>query len=116
MTNRRELADRLEASECGSRELDAAVCDLSWNLSDGFWVYAAPVTTSVTAALALAEKAVGIAYVLDNACQTTHKAQPTAHLWNDAGKHTAHARTMPLAICAAILRARLDDEGKGGEA
>lgn len=125
------LIARLEAAEAGSRELDEAISDalcdhkfrtFVYGLPNdvGMWMYefeghsassALRVTTSLDAALALAERlGCGRTYLLDNAIQTKSRALPTAHLWNDDGKHTGHARTMPLALCIAILRAK---QGEG---
>lgn len=51
------LIARLEAAEVGSRELDKAVCDaLNWRRTDGVWTFPAPVSQSLDAALALAER------------------------------------------------------------
>lgn len=123
-----DLVERLSAATAGSRELDAEIWCLfvpggaRVDVDRHMFVYpdksfvpvaiAPAYTTSLDAALALAERlGMGAAYTLDAACQTTHKSQPTAHLWNDTGKHTGHARTMPLALCIAILKARTAVDG-----
>ena len=127
------LIARLEAAEVGSRELGHDVLlALGWhreqigNFYGPLYQWSSPdfsphlisgdedklpnPVLSLDAALALAERlGCGRTYVLDNAIQTTVRALPTAHLWNDHGKHTGHARTMPLALVIAILRAKQGD-------
>lgn len=130
------LIERLEAAQVGSRELDAEIwlwfnrpeytggvkalelrgwadcrchqileTDAGEEIVDSLGI--GHFTTSLDAAMALAERlGWGVAYCLDAACQTTHKATPTAHIWNDEGKFTGHARTMQLALCIAILKAK----------
>ena len=111
------LIARLEAAEAGARFTDSDAIEFAKAL---VLPHRATVIRglarralngSLDAALALAERlGCGRTYVLDNAIQTTGRALPTAHLWNDDGKHTGHARTMSLALCIAILRAK---QGEG---
>jgi|GEM_PF-2567366 len=123
-----DLIEALEAAEVGSRELDARLwmalveCDRMWR----YWapvdenhghgepspgaLYYAPhcaqvfvtpeVTTSLDAALALAER------VLGNGPCNLHRNGPAEWGFTYVDCDTAYAATPALALCAAILRAR----------
>ena len=122
------LIARLEAAEVGSRELDAHVevaargfeaaktglarehwavwrASSSGIVSDGATQYAsAPVTTSLDAALALAER------VLGNGPCVLHRNGPSEWGFTYVDDDTAYAATPALSVCAAILRAK---QGEG---
>lgn len=92
------LIARLEAAEVGSRELDYAV--KAWlEPIDEYWAIrvAADWTTSLDAALALAER-----LELD-AWRVTYAAMMN---WKAHDPRGSAPKTMPLALCIAILRAK----------
>jgi hypothetical protein len=106
-----DLIERLEAAEQGSRELDYAFKALL-EPRDDYWALrvAADWTTSLDAALALAERTTKGAYTLVNDYGGYNRAEI-----NIPGGDTfkAIADTMPLALCAAICRA-LTTQGEPG--
>lgn len=140
------LVEKLEAAEVGSRELDEAIHDLLCDgktrtciagLSDeegGLWMYefhdhsphsALRVTTSLDAALALAERVLpgwefGCYFDRMN-IRGNRNAKVEAHRWQDVAPEyafacaSAKAETPALALCIAILKARLSLtlEGEG---
>lgn len=102
-----DLIERLEAAERGSRELDYAIKaaledDEYWRLR-----VAADWTTSIDAALALAERVLDgdISYDLFHDYGGFNRAKVYAIMDGPVMAETK-AETMPLALCAAILRAR----------
>ncbi|MGV3720618.1 MAG: hypothetical protein ACO1SX_06875 [Actinomycetota bacterium] len=122
-----DLIDRLAKAEAGSRELDRLVGEATGQqLTDGFWRYAARCTTSLDAALALADRVLpGWTWLAlgpdkDGRCPTlcfARLASPdfdcvtweAGDQWTTdvlAGRDaTAHAATPALALCIAVLRA-----------
>lgn len=118
------LIARLEAAEAGSRELDAAVADVLFprftrdgEAVPGFpgrWPFApgsahdaevTPVTTSLDAAVALAERVLPGWQV---GMWTTKQNAVGSVLREDGGAFDANASTPALALCIATLRAKLD--------
>jgi len=126
MTTRTDLVAMLEAAEAGSRELDAAVwlaatgevvawpwgqpdADGPWCVyGNAMWTPLAGLTTSLDAALALAER------VLPGWRRHLNELPPStglgweATVWTDAADlsvHPSRAPTAPLALCIAVLRA-----------
>lgn len=104
------LIERLEAAEGGSRELD-------WSISDAFGERhggnVCPIyTTSLDAALALAERALPGYFWEIQICPYTTTVQGALESWNeglaapDVGGVYADARTPALALCIAILKAK----------
>ena len=128
MADMQELIARLEAAEAGSRELDAAV----WAASNGYELfehdgagwryrmkpddimrhertgYISSYTTSLDAALALAERVVGdrewMVEVKDRPLGRVHRA-----CLGIVGP--VYASTPALALCIAILKAKAQGEG-----
>lgn len=127
---------RLEAAEAGSRELDAHVevavraieaakTGLArehwakWIVSRDFWVedehtayQPAPVTTSLDAALALAERVlpgwrVGLNSDHDRGPLWSAQVKRRGETWRPIGEL---APTPALALCIATLRAKLDGD------
>ena len=115
-----DLIKRMEEAEAGSRELDAAIADLFNPVPDqydgfaGRWPFVEgspfsdqtpPVTTSLDAALALAERVLpGWCWMIERHKNGT--ATAGLHEWNayrEADLFTAN--TPALALCAAILKA-----------
>lgn len=104
MTDLSALIARLEAAEVGSRELDAAVCDaLNWRKTDGVWVFPAPVSQSLDAALALAERVLGEDQALEILADEARAAlEDTIN---------GSLKRVPIDVCInAILRAK---QGEG---
>ncbi|MBA3050502.1 MAG: hypothetical protein KKE42_10940 [Alphaproteobacteria bacterium] len=93
---------QLEAASAGSRALDRGLWSLLEFRHDGEPTQCPAYTTSIDAALALAERTTGGAYMLVNDYGGYNRAEI-----NLPGRetHNAVAETMPLAICAAILKA-----------
>lgn len=110
------LIARLEAAEAGSRELDWAV---GAALFTGVRGCAAPnATTSLDAALALAERVLG----RDQEYEITtlyNIARVTLNMNHDDVSGPFYGSNeccvVPLAICAATLRAKLDGYAAEGE-
>lgn len=113
------LVERLEAAEVGSRELDAAVCMETthpYGFDHDYEINAFPVTTSLDAALSLAERVLpGWWWTAGKCGLTCHAsvgpdrafiAEPDLSKY-DAGFHAdiPNPSTPALALCAAILRA-----------
>lgn len=115
-----ELIAKLESASEGSRELDAAIADLFDPLPDqhdgydGRWPFAEgsefslktpPVTTSIDAALALAERVIKVRGPIDLTIMGS--AQVVIHNADACGNPLAetYGHTPALAICAALLRA-----------
>lgn len=110
-----ELIARLEAAEVGSRELDAYVecASHGWHIAgwNAGWYLAEvcgavqqmpppfPYTTSLDAAIALAIRLFGEVAALDLLYQVLGWSKPSV-------------RSLPIALCIAILRA-LDAQGQG---
>jgi len=112
------LIARLEAAEAGSHELDKAVavaCGSTINVwaeiaADGTFLGSVrPVTTSLDAALALAER------VLGNGPCVLHRNGPTEWGFTYVDDDTVYAATPALALCIATLRAKLDGYAAEGE-
>lgn len=117
-----ELVARLEVATEGSREIDAWIADIfdpAPDQHDGFsgrWPFAPgsefdaqvpPVTTSLDAALALAERVLpeGWGYRLTRTERGGHHAA-TLHWSHPVNREAyAEARAAALALCIAILRA-----------
>ncbi|WP_433942337.1 hypothetical protein [Brevundimonas diminuta] len=108
------LIARLEAAEAGSHELDKAVavaCGSTINVwaeiaADGTFLGSVrPVTTSLDAALALAERVHGEAYAID-LLQDLVDLNDTASL---------AIRDLPRLLCSFTLRAKLDGYAAEGE-
>jgi len=101
------LIARLEAAEAGSRELDYAI--KAWlEPIDDYWAIrvAADWTTSLDAALALAERPGMDGWRIMYAALMNWKAHdPRGPL----------LQTLPLALCIATLRAKLDGYEAEGE-
>lgn len=110
------LIERLEAAEVGSRELDAEVgrhfgCqvvarwgDFDWRADGvGIWRSLPEFTTSLDAALSLAER------LNLNGPQSLHRTGVREWMFNFEDMDSTFARTPALAVCAAILRARNAD-------
>lgn len=140
----KDLIARLEAAEAGSRELDEAVstalCDSKFRtciegLSDeqgGMWMYefdghapssALRVTTSLDTALALAERvcpdhhsSVGNLPVSDDADYEEHHSFGALLYSRYTKPYDAlgHGATRPLALCIAILKAKLAEQPTKG--
>jgi len=108
------LLQQLEAAGEGSRELDAAIADVfdpldALEMTDGYpgrWPFVdgspfsdrtPPVTTSLDAALALAERC-GL-----DGWNTLYAALMS---WKAHDPRGSLSTTLPLALCAAILRAK----------
>lgn len=71
------------------------------------------VTTSIDAALALSERV--LPGYLVNLCQSLDRWDASLDSEDDVYAHGAHAKTGSLALCIAILRAKLDGyEAEGG--
>lgn len=118
------LIERLEKAEAGSRELDDSVWlsatdgeMMDWwddeaeqhqiKASDGSRVNVTPVTTSLDAALALAERALpGWCFSMATITPPWVQAYPPGSV-EDCLDAVA-ASTLPLALCIAILRAKQD--------
>ena len=127
-----ELVARLEAASVGSRELDALI----WPLHPGFkrqsgqhytdealereWrqIAAPDYTTSLDAALALAERVLpGVRVVTDSACKET--GRPAAgFVFSQQGEKINgvmnDGATVALALCASILKASTAGSNKLG--
>ena len=123
-----DLIARLEAAEVGSRELDEAIstamCDSKFRtciegLSDeqgGMWMYefeghapssALRVTTSLDAALALAERVLDGDFSYDLFHDFGGYNRAKVHGITDGPvSGEGKAETMPLALCIAILKAK----------
>lgn len=119
-----DLLAWLEVAEAGSRELDAAIADLfdpvpdqhdgfpgRWPFVDGspFSDQTPPVTTCVTAALALASRVLPDANCMGfdsdprgADAYVSRNEVPREQIW----LVEARAKTPALALCAAILRAK----------
>ena len=120
MTDLYALIARLEAAEAGSHELDKAVavaCGSTINVwaeiaADGTFLGSVrPVTTSLDAALALADRVLGT----DQEYEITtlyNIARVTLNMnhGDESGPFygSNDCCVVPLAICAATLRAKLD--------
>ncbi len=121
------LIARLEAAEVGGRELDGEIeeifdlwrasftepekadgrhcwTDLATWSGEGVVHSAPPYTTSLDAALALAER------VLGNGPCVLHRNGPSEWGFTYVDDDTAYAATPALSVCAAILRAK---QGEG---
>lgn len=106
------LIERLEAAEVGSREFDCEV----WCIFDGWAGVDKPpcVTTSLDAALALAERVLPgwrmhVLQDQDGMYQTDNAAKRWfcgIHEKRGPGNVMAHAPTPALALCIAILKAK----------
>lgn len=123
-----DLPTRLEGAAAGSRELDAEVwaCVTGYELfeHDGAgWRYRMksddimrhrrtghiePVTTSIDAAVALAERVLGEAARWECGWNSFEKAWATAYSPTTFLGHSSRSQTPALALCAAILRAKGD--------
>jgi len=118
------LVERLEAAECGSRQLDyeirEAVNDPHWNLR-----VPADWSQSLDAALALAERVlpgfhchIGDLPVSDDADHEPHHKfgallyNPEPYVRNRKD-FMEHGATRPLALCAAILKALNPEQSHG---
>lgn len=104
-----ELVVRVEGAEVGSRELDRAIWNaLEFNHS-GEPSHAPTYTTSLDAALALAERVLpGVRVVIDSACKETGKPAAGFVFGQDGERINGvmnDGATLPLALCAAILKA-----------
>lgn len=118
------LIEKLEGAEVGSRELNAKVCDATNPHDSGPYVhapsmmrafgYASEVTTSLDAALALAERVLPgwrMHFLQDQ--DGIYQTDNTATRWavgirkkRGPGNVQSKAATPALALCAAILRAQ----------
>ena len=98
------LIEKLEGAEVGSRELDAYVLfRLDYDQSES----TPPVTTSLDAALALAERVLPYAEVI--AVSRTKSGGWGAGI----NGYVVYAATPALALCAAILRAQSEARPTG---
>lgn len=116
------LIEKLEQAESGSRELDATIADLlldpifkplsktrqmRWPFAEGSGIAALtpPVTTSLDAALALAERMLPGARVM---VERFHdgKGWAMAQRASESAKIMTDGNTPALALCAAVLRAQ----------
>lgn len=101
-----ELIAKLESASEGSRELDGEVAEATVGFME--WD-GRPVTTSIDAALALAERVLGDARWIITQQDTGWGVMPlvkTDGVWdspNDPGE--TYGATLPIVICAALLRA-----------
>lgn len=118
MVDMQELIARLEAAEAGGVELDYLIDEAlsEWrNIGGGFAVhkvtgerrrssfdYSAPVSTSLDAALALAER-----LGLDG----FHTVYAALMNWKAHDPRGPASQTLPLALCIAILKAKAQGEG-----
>lgn len=99
------LLKRLWAAEVGSRELDAAVCGAVFT-EPGTYVMR-PVTTSLDAALALAGRVLPEWGFYLRSDKDGHGAGLSYPDYNRVTPgHVEHKSSLPLALCAAILRAK----------
>lgn len=110
-----DLIERLEAAECGSRELDREVCEATgWGVHNAFWIL--PATTSLDAALALAERVLPdhkFAIVKDDGPDAGPKFRWSVqvaryNLEGPVGRNSwwfGVSDTPALALCIAILKA-----------
>ena len=119
-----DLVERLESAAVGSRDLDLELWPLLtgdevgrfgqygpyYVSPDNAYIYLPAVTTSIDAALLLAERALaGCEWEmikLDSGC-TVHLGDPNM-CWD------GEAATPALALCAAVLRARQPEKGEEG--
>lgn len=128
MSDHAELIARLEAAEAGSRELDFAVAQSLGSVVREGWAetYAdgtfggsvKAYTTSVEAALALAERLIpGVWWVIGRGKLTSGEPEYGAELLfgPDESLGIAEAATAPLALCIAILRASPTTVNNKGE-
>ena len=126
MTDLSELRERLEKAEGPSRELDAAICE-ALNLVEieqdeiigphpvvklpgKTYCTAAPLTSSLDAAVALVEQVLlGARYSVGN----NDRGRPVGQvIWNK--KWEAHeAPNAALALCIALVRAMETDDDRG---
>ncbi len=113
------LIARLEAAEAGSRELDYAI-KVWLEPIDDYWAIrvAADWTTSLDAALALAERVLGTGQeyeitTLYNIARVTLNMNHGEESGPFYGSNDCCV--VPLAICAATLRAKLDGYAAEGE-
>lgn len=132
-----DLIERLEAAEAGSRELDAHVwagvngyelfehdgAGWRYRMSSGDIMrhertsYISPLTTSLDAALALAERVLP-GWLRDTSEHETGRwygcvTNPKRNRRLLSGVSYAYAPTPALALCIAILRARALNTGSG---
>lgn len=115
MVDMQELIARLEEAEAGSRELDREIGEITrapmGNAGDVVGLGYAHFTTSIDAALALAER------VLPDARVTINTGSGWARLLTKDGRYdygffaSARAATPALALCIAILKAKAQGEG-----
>ena len=149
MTNLSDIIERLEKAEAGSRELDvhiAAALDIrpDWLITAAgklvafkgalLWQYKGhrgtsmnglppvecdPFTTSVDAAISLAEKVLPGAYAIEVSADPSGCGAKATHWPKGLGgenenRSEAVSQTMALALCRAILKAKAQQQ-EGGE-
>lgn len=110
-----DLIDRIEGAEAGSRALDRAIWNALEFAHDGEPTKCPHYTTSLDAALALAELVLpGQEYEISTLYGVARVTLNLNH-GDDGGPYygSHECGSVPLALCAAILRAKEQGNGDG---